>query len=146
MSDEGTNQWNGLNQLNDSHVSNDMVWYRNSDSPDPPTGRNDINEILEHVLHTIQMLGLRGAVEGSFQALDNTDTSSELRLAMAEAVDNGIFDLEGYGSLERDEEYTVNIVKEYLYLLTFGMWISANFGMVVLWLQNGRFARTQKEF
>ena len=129
LSDEGANQWNGLNQLNDSHVSNDMVWYRNSNSPDPPTGRNDINEILEHVLHTIQMLGLRGAVEGSFQGLDNTDTSSELRLAMAEAVDNGVFDLEGYGgSLERDEEYTAEvIVKEYLYLLTFGMWDFSEF-------------------
>ena len=101
-----------------------MVWYRNIESPNPPTGRNDIAEIMEHVLHTIHMLGIKGAVEGSLQALNGSDQSSEVYKAMDEAVENGAFDLEGYGgSLDRDLDSTGQVIlKEYLYLLTFGMW------------------------
>ena len=116
--------WNGLDEHNDIHVSNDMVWYRNIESPNPPTGRNDTAEIMEHVLHTIHMLGIKGAVEGSLQALNGSDQSSEVYKAMNEAVENGAFDLEGYGgSLDRDLDFTGQVIlKEYLYLLTFGMW------------------------
>jgi len=116
--------WKGLDEHNDIHVSNDMVWYRNIESPNPPTGRNDIAEIMEHVLHTIHMLGIKGAVEGSLQALNGSDQSSEVYKAMDEAVENGAFDLEGYGgSLDRDLDFTGQVIlKEYLYLLTFGMW------------------------
>ena len=98
--------WTGLDAHNDSHVSNDMVWYRNIESPVPPTGRNDIAEIMEHILHTIHMLGIKGAVEGSLQALDGSDQSSEVYKAMNEAVENGVFDLD---------------------LLTFGMWDYSEF-------------------
>lgn len=116
--------WKGLDEHNDTHVSNDMVWYRNIESPNPPTGRNDIAEIMEHVLHTIHMLGIKGAVEGSLQALNGSDQSSEVFKAMSEAVENDAFDLEGYGgSLDRDLGFTGEVIlKEYLYLLTFGMW------------------------
>ena len=116
--------WKGLDEHNDIHVSNDMVWYRNIEYPNPPTGRNDIAEIMEHVLHTIHMLGIKGAVEGSLQALNGSDQSSEVYKAMDEAVENGAFDLEGYGgSLDRDLDSTGQVIlKEYLYLLTFGMW------------------------
>lgn len=121
--------WTGLDAHNDSHVSNDMVWYRNIESPVPPTGRNDIAEIMEHILHTIHMLGIKGAIEGSLQALDGSNQSSEVYKAMNEAVENGVFDLEGYGgSLERDLELTGEVIlKEYLYLLTFGMWEYSEF-------------------
>ena len=79
---------------------------------------------MEHVLHTIHMLGIKGAVEGSLQALNGSDQSSEVYKAMDEAVENGAFDLEGYGgSLDRDLDFTGQVIlKEYLYLLTFGMW------------------------
>jgi hypothetical protein len=121
--------WTGLDAHNDSHVSNDMVWYRNIESPVPPTGRNDIAEIMEHILHTIHMLGIKGAIEGSLQALDGSDQSSEVYKAMNEAVENGVFDLEGYGgSLERDLEFSGKVIlKEYLYVLTFGMWEYSEF-------------------
>ena len=81
-----------MDEHNDIYVSNDMVWYRNIESPNPPTGRNDIAEIMEHVLHTIHMLGIKGAVEGSLQALNGSDQSSEVYKAMDEAVENGAFD------------------------------------------------------
>ena len=121
--------WAGLDEHNDKYASDDMVWYRNIESPDPPTGRNDIGEIMEHILHTIHMLGVKGAIEGSLQALDGSDQSSEVYKAMNEAVENGVFDLEGYGgSLERDLEFTGKVIlKEYLYVLTFGMWEYSEF-------------------
>jgi len=116
--------WPGLDEHNDRHVSNDMVWYRNVSSPNPPEGKNDIGEILEHVLHTIQVLGIQGAIDGSLEALNGGNQSSEIYKAMNEAVENGIYGLEGYGgSLDRDLEFTSKVItKEYMYLLTFAMW------------------------
>ena len=116
--------WPGLDEHNDRHVSNDMVWYRNVSSPNPPEGKNDIGEILEHVLHTIQVLGIRGAIDGSLEALNGGNQSSEIYKAMNEAVENGVYGLEGYGgSLDRDLEFTSAVItKEYMYLLTFAMW------------------------
>ena len=101
-----------------------MIWYRNVDSPNPPQGDNDISELMEHILHTIQTWGLRGAADGSLTALDPNNTNSELHLAIKQGVDSGTFGLDNYGgSLDRDPEYTnAVIIKEYLYLLTFGMW------------------------
>ena len=101
--------WPGLDEHNDRHVSNDMVWYRNVSSPNPPEGKNDIGEIVEHVLHTIQVLGIRGAIDGSLEALNGGNQSSEIYKAMNEAVENGVYGLEGYGgSLDRDLEFTSN--------------------------------------
>ena len=113
-----------MDEHNDRHVSNDMVWYRNVSSPNPPEGKNDIGEIVEHVLHTIQVLGIRGAIDGSLEALNGGNQSSEIYKAMNEAVENGVYGLEGYGgSLDRDLEFTSTVItKEYMYLLTFAMW------------------------
>ena len=136
LSDEGNYLWGGLSAFLDSHAADDMVWYRNVSSPNPPQGDNDIGELMEHILHTIQTFGLRGAAEGSLAGLNPNDTNSELQLALREAVDSGTFGLDGYGgSLNRDAEYTNSvIVKEYLYLLTFGMW-----GYSTFW-ENGTLA------
>ena len=124
LSDDGRLLWEGLEAFTDSHAVDDMVWYRNVSSPNPPQGDNDIGELMEHILHTIQTFGLRGAADGSLAALNPNDSDSKLQLALREAVDSGTFGLDGYGgSLDRDPEYTSSvIVKEYLYLLTFGMW------------------------
>ena len=124
LSDDGRRLWEGLEASNDSHAVDDMVWYRNVSSPNPPQGDNDIGELMEHILHTIHTFGLRGAADGSLAALNPNDSDSKLQLALREAVDSGTFGLDGYGgSLDRDPEYTNSvIVKEYLYLLTFGMW------------------------
>jgi len=48
-----------------------------------------------------------------------------LYLAMREAYDNGVFDIEGYGGDINKEDAWPVMLKEYQYLLTFGMW---NFG------------------
>ena len=124
LTDAGRDLWDGLPKFLNSHVTDDMIWYRNVDSPNPPQGDNDISELMEHILHTIQTWGLRGAADGSLTALDPNNTNSELHLAIKQGVDSGTFGLDNYGgSLDRDPEYTnAVIIKEYLYLLTFGMW------------------------
>ena len=124
LSDTGRYRWDGLPKFLNSYATDDMIWYRNADSPNPPQGDNDISELTEHILHTIETWGLRGAADGSLVALNPNNTNSKLHLAMKEAVDSGTFGLDGYGgSLDRDPEYTnAVIIKEYLYLLTFGMW------------------------
>ena len=75
-------------------------------------------------MHTIQVLGIRGAIDGSLEALNGGNQSSEIYKAMNEAVENGVYGLEGYGgSLDRDLEFTSKVItKEYMYLLTFAMW------------------------
>jgi len=128
LSDQGRLSYAGLEALQDSMALDDMVWYRNVDSSF--NGDDDINEILEHVLHTLHRFGVRGAVEGSTDALNMEVETSDvaqtaLYLAMREAYDNGVFDIEGYGGDINKEDAWPVMLKEYQYLLTFGMW---NFG------------------
>ena len=125
LSDEGISSYNGLQALFDSMALDDMVWYKNVDSQ--KTGNDDIVELLEHVLHTLHRFGTRGAVEGSFNALnieaeDQDITNTEIYLAMIEAHTNGVFGIEGYGDDITNRDAWPVMLKEYQYLLTFGMW------------------------
>ena len=56
-----------LEAFEDALALDDMVWYKNIDSQG--TGDDDINEIMEHILHTLHRFGVRGGVEGSTEAL-----------------------------------------------------------------------------
>ena len=122
--------------LND--IMQDMVWYQNSSHGEVvPTGDNDIQELFEHLLHTLHPWGVRGAVEGSEEALnytkvgsrdahdanDNSWKTSELYLAMKEAMDNGVFDPSGYAPDPlNDPEQFHPAATEYTYILNFSMW------------------------
>ena len=119
-------------------IMQDMVWYQNSSHGEVvPTGDNDIHELFEHLLHTLHPWGVRGAVEGSEEALNYTkvgsqyphdanDSSwktSELYLAMKEAMDNGVFDPSGYAvDPLNDPKQFVPAAIEYTYILNFSMW------------------------
>jgi hypothetical protein len=120
--------------LND--IMQDMVWYQNSTGV-INSGDGDIQELFEHVLHTLHPWGVRGAVEGSEEALNYTkvgsrdphdvnDSSwktSELYLAMKEAIDNGVFDPSGYAADPlNDPEQFHPAATEYTYILNFSMW------------------------
>ena len=125
LTDEGMFSYNGYPALRDSMALDDMVWYQNVDSKN--TGDDDIVELLEHVLHTLHRFGTRGAVEGSFNGLnmeaeDQDITNTDLYLAMIEAHTNGVFDVEGYGGDITNRDAWPLMLKEYQYLLTFGMW------------------------
>ena len=67
--DDNRNQsYPGIEAFEDALALDDMVWYKNVDSMG--TGDDDINEIIEHILHTLHRFGVRGGVEGSTEALN----------------------------------------------------------------------------
>ena len=114
-----------IDTLFNTHMDNDMVWYQNSSHGAVTTeGDIDIQELVEHLMHTIHLYGVRGGVEGSTAALKGTEETdinyetSELWLAMQEAISNGVYDISGYG----DAPAHFVITKEYTYLLNFNMW------------------------
>ena len=130
LTDNGKQSYEGLEAFEDNLALDDMVWYKNIDSKG--TGDDDINEILEHTLHTLHRFGARGGVQGSTEALnaeseegDISDTS--VLLAMKEAYANGVFDIEGYGGDINNQDAWPVMLKEYQYLLTYGMWDYSEF-------------------
>ena len=127
LTDSGRLLWPGLESFTDTHANDDYVWYKVKGSPTPSEGDKDIVEVLEHLMHTIHQFGVRGAVQGSDSALDPESTSSSLFLAMKEAADNGIFDLSDYGGSYDNPDRFGLILKEYQYLLNFGMWEFSGF-------------------
>ncbi len=68
LTDIGKQSYEGLEAFEDKLALDDMVWYKNIDSKG--TGDDDINEIIEHTLHTLHRFGVRGGVEGSTDALN----------------------------------------------------------------------------
>ena len=95
------------------------------------------------IIHTIHRFGVRGGITGSTEALniesDEEDISdTEIFLAMKEAYNNGVFDISGYGdgNINNQDIWGV-LLKEYTYLLTFGMWEFNEFWEVAVSHQNG---------
>jgi hypothetical protein len=120
----------GIEAFEDEFTLDDMVWYKNIDSRG--TGDDDINEIIEHTLHTLHRFGVRGGVEGSTEVLnieaEEEDVSNtDVFLAMKEAHNNGVFDIEGYGGDINNRDAWPVMLKEYQYLLTYGMWEFSEF-------------------
>lgn len=129
LSDQGKLAYQGLEDYTDALALDDMVWYKNVDSKF--TGDDDINEMLEHVLHTIHRFGVRGAVEGSTAALDSEidegDISgTEIFLALKEAIDRGVYNISDYGEISNKDIWPM-LLKEYTYLLTYAMWEFSEF-------------------
>jgi len=129
LTDSGVMSYAGYKTFLDTHSVNDMVWYKNSSSgPVSLSGDNDIQELFEHLLHTIHLFGVRGAVNGSEEALNwdseknqNTFQSTALYNAMKEAYDKGFFQPDYVGDITDPSKAHVAL-KEYLYLLNFNMW------------------------
>ena len=134
--DENINSYTGYQAFLNSHMTNDMVWYNNASGPQPTTSDSEIEEVMEHLFHTIHLFGLPGATPGSAQALnwaatnygDDSWKTTELHLAMKEAIDAGKFDPSGYASSwATNAEYAELAYKEYMYLLNWGMWDMSEF-------------------
>ncbi|MFL2801220.1 MAG: hypothetical protein ACJ0DD_00435 [Paracoccaceae bacterium] len=117
-------------------IMQDMIWYQNSTGV-IGSGDGDVQELFEHALHTIHPWGVRGAVDGSIEALNYTKTgsvdphdaansswkASELYLAFKEAIDNGVFDPSGYAvDPLNDPQQFMTAAIEYTYILNFSMW------------------------
>ena len=130
LTDNGKQSYEGLEAFEDNLALDDMVWYKNIDSKG--TGDDDINEILEHTLHTLHRFGARGGVQGSTEALNAESEEGDISntsvlLALKEAYDNGVFDIEGYGGDINNQDAWPVMLKEYQYLLTYGMWDYSEF-------------------
>ena len=126
--DSNYSSYPGLQNFQDSHATDDMIWYLNS-SATSGSGDADIVEVIEHLMHTIHQYGVRGAVSGSYNALswdpetDSDWNTRELYLAIKEAVDDSVFDISDYGDASYNTASTFKLIaKEYLYLLNFNMW------------------------
>ena len=132
--DENINSYVGYQNFLDTHVHNDMVWYRNVSGPSPSVGDTDVEEVVEHLMHTIHLFGLPGAVDGSDVALnwvasENSGfANTALHLAMSEAINGSYFDPTDYApNWNTNAEQAEVAYKEYLYLLNFNMWEMSEF-------------------
>lgn len=144
LTDDGAATYAGYIDFLDSHVVNDMVWYANTSGPNPTTQQSEIEEVMEHLFHTIHMFGIPGAVPGSEDqvvmasdakySMDNTFDwrETELHKAMQQAIDGGKFDPSGYSTAYNTDgasgaEAASVAYKEYTYLLNWGMWNMSEF-------------------
>ena len=138
--DAGIPSYTGYQAFLDSHLTNDMVWYKNTSGVDPSTSDRDIEEMFEHIFHTVHMFGITGVVPGSedevvmgVQARVDFDsgfdwTGQELHLAMKEAINAGLYDPSGYSTLyDTNAEAAELVYKEYTYLVNWSMWDMSEF-------------------
>jgi len=141
LTDSGAAQYSGYQNFLNNNVMDDMVWYRNTSGPNPPTSDRDIEEIIEHLFHTIHNFGIPGAVPGSetevpMQSLGPilegnpsfSWTTTELHLAMKEAIDASLYDPSGYSTdWATDADAAMVAYKEYTYLVNWSMWDMSQF-------------------
>tara|TARA_Y100001960_G_C14236618_1_gene616306 strand:- start:22 stop:645 length:624 start_codon:yes stop_codon:yes gene_type:complete len=88
------------------------------------TGKTEaeiIGEVIEHLLHTITTIGFNTSFVSEWFW---NSTSSNVYLAMQQAINNGIYDISDYASLEASdpEGYRRTIVTEYAYWLILAEW------------------------
>ena len=119
------NAYTGLEALFDSTFNDDMVWYLNSTGSEPGVGDRDAAEVLEHVMHTIHMGGIVTLGSGQLSVSSEDDpfwNQTELYAAISQAINGGFYQPAGIGAnwASGGDAYAV-AVKEYLYLLNFGM-------------------------
>ncbi|MDC0475034.1 M10 family metallopeptidase C-terminal domain-containing protein [Hyphomicrobiales bacterium] len=99
----------------DWEFAQDYIWEKPSSST-----ASQIGEVVEHLLHTITSLSLKYTFPEKW---DWDDTSSDVYLAMQEAIDKGIYNVSSYSSLKSDPEgYNKIIVQEFVYWFVSAEW------------------------
>ena len=133
LRDEGISSYEGLQEFNDTHSHNDMVWYRNNSGDSFDDGDIDFQEVMEHIMHTLHLFGVPGGVAGSkealyLEAIENPNwDSTTIHLAMKEAIDSGMYAPDYAPEWDQSEDGAGVAYKEYLYLLNFNMWEMSQF-------------------
>ena len=111
----------GWDNINDNYSVVDFIWESTYSSPaDERTKAGQINGILEHLLHTITLI-----FDKSYTSWGYEDESSELVLAMNEAITGGFYDPSGnYGSLSDSDPtlYKRIIAQEFAYWMILTGW------------------------
>ena len=96
------------------HNCTDFIWEESSGGP------RQINEVIEHLLHTVTAVILKLAHPNDWGYMKS---SSKLRQAMQEAIDNGVYDISSYDEMKGDNEgYNHVITQEYAYWLILAEW------------------------
>ncbi len=111
----------GWDQVNDAYQHTDFIWEMEQDDP------NQITEVVEHLLHTYTKFLLPTVFKNDyliFSSKNKKGRTDTLRLAVDEAIDNGVFFTDDYTHLKSrsEEEYYDVISTEYLFILTYAMW------------------------
>jgi len=141
LTDLGAAQYAGYQTFLNNNAMDDMVWYRNTSGPNPPTSNRDIEELAEHLFHTIHNFGIPGAVPGSATEVPMQSLgpilegnpsfdwqNTELHLAMKEAIDASLYDPSGYSTdWATDSDAAMVAYKEYTYLVNWSMWDMSQF-------------------
>ena len=92
----------------------DYIWELNSG------GEDQIGEVIEHLLHTVTTVSLHLAYPNNW---NYNDANSELRIAMQEAIDKGVYDISSYDDLKNDHDiYHKILTQEYAYWLILAEW------------------------
>ena len=111
----------GWDFINDNYAVVDFIWESTYRSPaDERTKANQINAILEHLLHTITLI-----FDKSYTSWGYEDESSELVLAMNEAITGGFYNpSDNYGSLSDSDPalYKRIIAQEFAYWMIVTGW------------------------
>ena len=113
--------YDGWDNINDNYSVVDFIWEATSNSStDEQTKAGQINAILEHLLHTITLI-----FDKSYTSWGYEDTSSDLVLAMNEAIEGGYYDPTGnYGSTQETNPalYSRIIAQEFAYWMILTGW------------------------
>ena len=113
--------YDGWDNINDNYSVVDFIWESTYSSPaDERTKANQINAILEHLLHTITLIFDKSYISWGYE-----DESSELVLAMNEAITGGFYNpSDNYGSLSDSDPalYKRIIAQEFAYWMIVTGW------------------------
>ena len=111
----------GWDYVNDNYEVIDFIWEATQNSSeDEKTNAAQVNAIIKPLLHTITLI-----LEKSFTAWSYEDPSSELVLAMNEAINGGYYDPTGkFGDLSETDPtaYKRAIAEDFAYWMIYTAW------------------------
>ena len=111
----------GWDNINDNYEVIDFIWEATQNSSeDEKTNAAQVNAIFKPLLHTITL-----TLEKSFTAWSYEDPSSELVIAMNEAINGGYYDPTGkYGDLSETDPtaYKRAIAQDFAYWMILTAW------------------------
>jgi len=120
LTDDANDYYPGLDIIRNMYNNVDFIW-ESDDNGGSYTADGQIMEVMEHVLHTLTVYALPGAYPTQF---NQTNQTSALYDACAQAITNNVFDTSGYSGTwpGSDPDFRALIMREYYYLLTLAMW------------------------
>ncbi|MDG1748469.1 MAG: hypothetical protein P8H89_02225, partial [Porticoccaceae bacterium] len=111
----------GWDFVNDNYIVTDFIWEATQNSPEEAkTNTAQVNAIVKPLLHTITLM-----LEKTFYEWSYEDPSSQLVLAMNEAINGGYYDPTGkFGDLSETDSiaYKRAIAEDFAYWMIYTAW------------------------